>query len=117
LKNKNYLNTVKKGMRRVVLEGSGRFYANLDSIAVAGKTGTAQNPHGRDHAWFTSFAPFDNPEIVVTAFVENAGFASLSAAPIASLLIEQYLTGKIKRNYVYNYVLNFKPREEESSNE
>lgn len=107
-----YLNTVMKGMRRVVVEGSGRFYANLDSIAVGGKTGTAQNPHGRDHGWFTSFAPFDNPEIVVTAFVENAGFASTSAAPIASLLIEQYLTGEIKRNYVYNYVLNFKPKEE-----
>jgi penicillin-binding protein 2 len=112
-----YLNTVKKGMRRVVLEGSGRFYANLDSVAVAGKTGTAQNPHGRDHGWFTSFAPFENPEIVVTAFVENAGFASISAAPIASLLIEQYLTGKINRNYVYNYVLNFKPREETSTNQ
>lgn len=112
-----YLNTVKKGMRRVVLEGSGRFYANLDSVEVAGKTGTAQNPHGRDHGWFTSFAPFDDPQIVVTAFVENAGFASISAAPIASLIIEQYLTGKINRKYVYNYVLNFKPREETSSNE
>jgi len=110
-----YLNTVKKGMRRVVLEGSGRFYANLDSIAVGGKTGTAQNPHGLDHGWFTSFAPFNNPEIVVTAFVENSGFASISAAPIASLIIEQYLTGEIKRNYVYNYVLNFKPREEDTS--
>lgn len=107
-----YLNTVKRGMRRVVLEGSGRFYADLDSIEVAGKTGTAENPHGRDHGWFTSFAPFDDPQIVVTAFVENAGFASISAAPIASLLIEQYLTGKIKRKYVYDYVLNFKPREE-----
>jgi penicillin-binding protein 2 len=106
-----YLNTVKKGMRRVVLEGSGRWYANLDSVAVGGKTGTAQNPHGRDHGWFTSFAPYNNPEIVVTAFVENAGFASTSAAPIASLLIEKYLTGKISRKYVYDYVLNFKPRE------
>lgn len=112
-----YLNTVKKGMRRVVLEGSGRFYANLDSIAVAGKTGTAQNPHGRDHGWFTSFAPFNNPEIVVTAFVENAGFASISAAPIASLLVEKFLTGEINRPYVYNYVLNFKPREETTSSE
>lgn len=112
-----YLNTVKKGMRRVVLEGSGRFYANLDSIEVAGKTGTAENPHGRDHGWFTSFAPFDDPQIVVTAFVENAGFASISATPIASLIIEQYLTGKINRKHVYNYVLNFKPREETPSNE
>lgn len=112
-----YLNTVKKGMRRVVLEGSGRFYANLDSIAVGGKTGTAENPHGADHGWFTSFAPFDNPEIVVTAFVENAGFASISAAPIASLLIEKYLTGEINRKYVYNYVLNFQPRVETTSSQ
>ncbi len=107
-----YLETVKKGMRRVVLEGGGRYYANIPNIKVAGKTGTAQNPLGQDHGWFTSFAPFDNPQIVVTVFLENSGFGSISAAPIASLVIEKYLTGEIqkKRTYVYNYVLNFVPR-------
>lgn len=107
------LEVIKQGMRGVVTEGSGRWYANHPEIEIAGKTGTAQNPHGIDHAWFTSYAPMDNPEIVVTAFVENAGFASLSAAPIASLVIEKYLHGEINRPYVYNHVLNFEPREED----
>ncbi|MCP9292006.1 penicillin-binding protein 2 [Gracilimonas sediminicola] len=108
-----YLEVVKAGMRGVVTEGSGRWYANHPNIEIAGKTGTAQNPHGMDHGWFTSYAPLDNPEIVVTAFVENAGFASTSAAPIASLVIEKYLQGEITRPYVYDYVLNFEPKEEE----
>lgn len=102
---------VKEGMRRVVTDGSGRWYADLDSIAVAGKTGTAQNPHGRDHGWFICFAPVDNPQIAVAVLVENAGFASISAAPIASLLVEKYLTGEIKRKWVYDYVKTFKPRD------
>jgi len=105
-----YLAAVKEGMREVVLTGSGRYYANLDSIAVAGKTGTAQNPNGEDHGWFVSFAPFDNPEIVVAVLMENSGFGSISAAPVASLVVEKYLTGDIKRKYVYDYVLNFKPK-------
>lgn len=105
-----YLDAVKEGMRDVVLTGSGRYYANLDSVAVAGKTGTAQNPNGEDHGWFVSFAPYNNPEIVVAVLMENSGFGSISAAPVASLLIEKYLTGDIKRNYVYDYVLNFKSK-------
>ncbi|MFA5668496.1 MAG: penicillin-binding protein 2 [Balneolaceae bacterium] len=110
-----YIETVKKGMRRVVLEGSGRFYGNVPGIEVAGKTGTAQNPFGQDHGWFTSFAPLDDPQIVVTVFLENSGFGSISAAPVASLIIEKHLTGEIKRNHVYNYVLNFVPRPQKRS--
>lgn len=106
----SYLDVVKKGMRGVVTTGSGRFYANIPGIEVAGKTGTAQNPHGRDHGWFTSFAPLNSPQIVVTVLIENGGYGSVSAAPIAALLIEQYLTGEIKRQNVYNYVKNFAPR-------
>ncbi|RNC79523.1 MAG: penicillin-binding protein 2 [Balneola sp.] len=109
-----YIEVVKRGMRRVVEEGSGRFYAKNDDIPTAGKTGTAQNPHGFSHGWFTSFAPYDNPEIVVTVFLENAGFASISAAPIASLVIEKYLQAEIQRNSVYNYVLNWEPKEDNS---
>ena len=115
-----YLDEVKKGMRGVVTEGSGRWYANLSDIEVAGKTGTAQNPHGLDHGWFTTFAPVENPEIVVTAFIENAGFASVSAAPVASLITEKYLTGKIERQWIYDHVINFKPKDpdaEESTTE
>jgi penicillin-binding protein 2 len=109
-----YLNAVKKGMRRNVLEGSGRFYAAIPDIEVAGKTGTAQNPLGFSHGWYTSFAPADNPEIVVTVFLENAGFASISAVPVASLILEKYLKGEVKRDWLVNYVLNFVPKEDNS---
>ncbi|MFD2533269.1 penicillin-binding protein 2 [Gracilimonas halophila] len=111
-----YLDVIKSGMRGVVVEGSGRWYANHQNIDIAGKTGTAQNPHGLDHGWFTSFAPIDNPEIVVTAFVENAGFASRSAAPIASLIIEKYFMGEISRNWIYEHVINFEPIDPEANN-
>lgn len=111
------LSIVKDGMRRVVTDGSSRWYAKLDSIAIAGKTGTAQNPHGRDHGWFIGFAPLDDPQIAVAVLVENAGYGSISAVPIASLLIEKYISGKIKRNYVYDYVKNFEPRDSNSSDD
>lgn len=115
--NQHDLEIVKTGMRRVVTNGSGRYYADLDSIKVAGKTGTAQNPHGQDHGWFICFAPFDNPKIAVAVLVENGGYGSISAAPIASLLVEKYLTGKISRQYVYNYVKTFEPRKQDSNDE
>ena len=108
----DHLSLVQQGMRRVVTDGSGRWYANLDSIKVAGKTGTSQNPHGLDHAWFICFAPIENPQIAVAVLVENAGYGSISAAPIASLLVEKYLTGEIKRKWVYDRMINFEPRKE-----
>jgi len=111
-----YLSTVKKGMRRNVLEGSGRFYAAIPDIEVSGKTGTAQNPFGFSHGWYTSYAPSENPEIVVTVFLENAGFASISAVPVASLIIEKYLKGQVDRQWLVNYVLNFEPKEDNSEN-
>jgi penicillin-binding protein 2 len=86
-------------------EGSTARGARLDSIIICGKTGTAQNPHGKDHSIFVAFAPKDNPQIAIAVYVENAGFGSTFAAPIASLLIEEYLTGKIKRRYLEDYVL------------
>lgn len=108
----NHLRVVREGMRGVVEDGSGRYYANLDNldIEVAGKTGTSQNPHGENHGWFIAYAPYDNPTIAIAVLVENAGYGSISAAPIAGLLIEQYLTGEISREYVKEYVLNFTPR-------
>lgn len=105
------LEPVRKGMRRAVTEGSGRFHANMQSIAIAGKTGTAQNPRGIDHGWFVSYAPYDNPQIVVAVIIENGGFGSVSAAPIASLLIEKYINGEIRRPRLVDLVLNFVPRE------
>jgi penicillin-binding protein 2 len=63
------------------------------NIIVAGKTGTAQNPHGEDHAWFVCFAPFENPTIAMCVMVENAGFGGVVSAPIARKLLRYYLTG------------------------
>ena len=60
---------------------------------MAGKTGTAQNPHGKDHAWFIGFAPYKNPQIVVVVLVENVGFGASWAAPIARTIVESYLNG------------------------
>jgi penicillin-binding protein 2 len=85
-----------EGMRRVVNEPEGTARrARLKDIVVAGKTGTAQNPHGEDHSVFMAFAPLDEPKIAIAVFVENGGFGGTWAAPIASLMIEKYLTSKI----------------------
>ena len=91
---KKYFEEVAEGMRMAVTGGTCRL-ANLDSIEVCGKTGTAQNPHGRDHSAFMGFAPYHNPKIAVCVYVENAGFGATYGVPIGSLIIEKYLTGKI----------------------
>lgn len=78
-----HIDTVRLGMRDCVLYGSCRRLGSLP-FAAAGKTGTAQwNNTKENHAWFTSFAPYDNPELVVTVLVEEGGEGSGSAAPIA----------------------------------
>jgi len=89
---------VKKGMYLVV-NGSGTATSiRSDDIVIAGKTGTAQNPHGKDHAWFVAFAPFDNPQIALAVIVENVGFGSTYAAPIAKKIIETYLNSKVEKS-------------------
>ena len=92
--NRSYYDVVAEGMRMAVTGGTCRT-ANLPDIAVAGKTGTAQNPHGRDHSAFMGFAPYDNPRIAVCVYVENAGFGAAYGVPIGSLIIEKYLKGEI----------------------
>ena len=87
---------VKEGMHRVMQYGTGRWYP-IEGISQAGKTGTAQNPHGKDHAIFIGFAPAEDPQIAVAVVVENAGFGATWACPIATMMIEQYLTGKVER--------------------
>jgi penicillin-binding protein 2 len=89
---------IHEGMRRVVNEAGGTARrARIDGITVCGKTGTAENPHGQDHAVFVAFAPMEDPKIAIAVYVENSGFGGTWAAPIASLLIEQYLTDSISR--------------------
>ena len=84
---------IKDGMIGVVLRGTGTL-AKVPGITVAGKTGTAQNPHGKDHAWFIAFAPVENPKIAMAVLVENAGFGGSISAPIARELIKYYLQGR-----------------------
>lgn len=104
-----YLNEVAKGMKSSILQGGTRYYAYMPHIEIAGKTGTAQNPHGENHGWFIAYAPADDPQIAIAVLMENSGFGSVSASPIASLLIEQYLTGTTTRQHIKNHVLNFRP--------
>ncbi len=87
---------VKEGMHRVMQYGTGRWYP-IEGISQAGKTGTAQNPHGKDHAIFIGFAPVEDPQIAVAVVVENAGFGATWACPVASMMMEQYLTGQVQR--------------------
>ena len=100
------------GMYRAVNSGYGSggtaSVAAVKGLEICGKTGTAQNPHGDDHSVFICFAPKDNPQIAVAAFVENGGFGATWAAPIASLLTEKYLTGEIsaERKPLEERVLN-----------
>ncbi len=91
--NKDYFTIIQKGMYNVV-NGSGTATAIRTSyVQIAGKTGTAQNPHGRDHSWFICYAPYDDPKIAICVLVENAGFGAAVAAPIAQRIILKYLLG------------------------
>jgi penicillin-binding protein 2 len=92
----DYFELIVEGMADVIKKGTAATQ-KIDSIDYCGKTGTAQNPHGKDHSVFVAFAPRNNPKIAISVVVENAGFGNAWAAPIASLIIEKYLTDTIKR--------------------
>ncbi|MBR6438506.1 MAG: penicillin-binding protein 2 [Bacteroidales bacterium] len=103
---KKHFKDVKIGMQSVFEgeHGTARM-SHINGITVAGKTGTAENPHGLDHSIFMGFAPVDNPQIAIAVVVENAGFGSTWAAPIASLMIEKFIRGQITRPNVEKRVL------------
>ena len=82
--------------------------AYVKGLDICGKTGTAQNPHGKDHSTFLAFAPKDNPQIAISVYVENGGFGASVAAPIASLLMEQYINGEVSRPELVEYIKNMK---------
>ncbi|MCH5218977.1 MAG: penicillin-binding protein 2 [Muribaculaceae bacterium] len=102
-----YYSSVAEGMRMAVTGGTCR-RAALPGIEVAGKTGTAQNPHGKDHSAFMGFAPYNDPRIAVAVYVENAGFGAVYGVPIGSLVMEKYLTGEISpgRKYMEEQMLS-----------
>ena len=101
-----YYDEIVEGMRMAVTGGTCRI-ANLKDIEVCGKTGTAQNPHGRDHSVFMGFAPMKNPQIAKCVYVQNAGFGATYGVPIGSLMMEKYLTGSIapERQYLEQRML------------
>lgn len=84
------LAAIRQSLLAVVDRGTGK-QAQVGGVRVAGKTGTAQNPHGEPHAWFVGFAPFEHPRIVVATIIENAGHGGSVAAPVARKVIEAYL--------------------------
>ncbi|MCD4683916.1 MAG: penicillin-binding protein 2 [Bacteroidales bacterium] len=81
-------------------------WAKLEGVKICGKTGTVQNPHGDDHSMFIAFAPFEDPKIAMSVIVENSGYGSTWAAPIASLMIEEFLNDTISRKYIEERILN-----------
>jgi penicillin-binding protein 2 len=97
-----------KGMDAAVNGEAGKTagIAALKDIIVCGKTGTAQNPHGKEHSVFIAFAPKDDPKIAIMVVVENAGFGATFAAPIASLMIEKYLKGETSNKQREQSILN-----------
>ncbi len=96
----HWYDEVAEGMRMAVTGGTCR-RAAIPGIDVAGKTGTAQNPHGRDHSAFIGFAPYDKPKIAVAVYVENGGFGAVYGVPIGSLVMEKYLCDSIATSRQY----------------
>ncbi len=93
ISNESY-ETVQLGMQDVVTAGTGRGAA-IAGIDICGKTGTAQNPHGKNHSWFVCFAPRENPTIAIAVVVENSGFGATWAAPIASILMQKHFNDSL----------------------
>ena len=91
------------GMERVMRSGTGQ-YSYIRGVKTCGKTGTSQNPFGKDHSVFFAFAPKDDPKIAIAVYVENAGGGGAVAAPIGSLMIEKYLKEEITRPNLEAYI-------------
>lgn len=100
---KRHFPIVNEGMWRVFEFGTGRHH-KLINVSMCGKTGTVENAHGKDHSLFVGFAPREKPMIAVAVAVENAGFGATWAAPIASLMMEQFIKGKIERTELFERI-------------
>jgi penicillin-binding protein 2 len=96
--------SVISGMEASVIRGTSTAAAIKD-VVVCGKTGTAQNPHGKDHSVFIAFAPKDDPKIAIAVLVENAGFGSTAASPIAGLMMEKYIKGEVTNKALEKRIL------------
>jgi len=87
-----YLDFIKATMEKVISSAAGTGKkARINGVRVAGKTGTSENPHGDTHAWFTAFAPAEDPKVAIIVMVENGGEGGVVSAPIAKRVMEQAL--------------------------
>lgn len=105
VQNQEAYQNVIDGMQGAMEPGGTAYASRLKGIIVCGKTGTAQNPHGKDHAVFLAFAPRENPKIAIACIIENAGFGGVWSAPVVTLMIEKYLKGKTERPEVEKRML------------
>lgn len=97
------------GMEYVVTGKNGTARnAHIPGIEICGKTGTAQNPHGEDHSIFIAFAPKKNPKIAIAVYVENGGWGSTWASPIASLMINKYINKEVHDTDLESFIINSK---------
>lgn len=97
---RDYYEDIVEGMRAAVTGSTGSgtcrlVGALLPGVEACGKTGTAQNPHGKDHSVFMGFAPKDDPKIAIVVYVENGGWGATYGVPIGALMMDQYLHGKL----------------------
>lgn len=104
---KMYFSLIVKAMNDVVDAPHGTaHWVRIQDLPICGKTGTVENPHGKDHSTFIAFAPKDDPRIAIAVVVENAGYGSTWAAPIASLMIEKYIRKDITRQWMEERIVN-----------
>lgn len=106
--NQGHYESIVEGMARAVTGGTARGANMLPEIEVCGKTGTAENPHGKDHSIFMGFAPKDKPQVAVFVIVENAGFGATYGVPIGRLMMRKYLEGEIpaKDKYIEDRIVS-----------
>jgi penicillin-binding protein 2 len=97
-----------EGMAHAVTGGTCRGINLMPDIEVCGKTGTAENPHGKDHSIFMGFAPRNNPKVSIFVIVENAGFGATFAVPIGRLMVQKYMRGEVPASdkYIEERIIN-----------
>lgn len=105
---KEHYQSIVNGMAMAVSGGTCRGANLLPEIEVCGKTGTAENPHGKDHSIFMGFAPKDNPKVAIFVIVENAGFGATFGVPIGRLMLQKYLKGEVPASdkYIEDRIVN-----------
>lgn len=106
-----YYDVIAEGMRGAVIGGTAGATcrgANIPDVEVCGKTGTAENPHGKDHSVFMGFAPYKDAKVAICVFVENAGFGATYAVPIGRLMLQKYLKGEVPESdkAIEEYIMN-----------